>query len=307
MAGVNPWKGADSLILKRLISMVLAGIFFIAAAAGDAAVVDQIHHPETEFSFPEDSRLLEVAFPKISECDAFMIRFGDETWLVDCATEKQAPAVLELLEKEHVDALDVILITHPHPDHAGGLERILDRYDTGRIMVCFDEDENEVMLEVVRLAKERDILLSHFYDEDEWTIGDVTVHAYLKSEEKDSVNNRSPLLRLQYGDGVMLLGSDLENLGLRHIASKVDPAMLKTDILKYPHHGKDPMIHEFWEKLDLKFTVITATHYHKNGTEDVRNKHWPYVVTNDGMVELLCDGSTWLVRMAPGQGELVIH
>ena len=46
MAGVNPWKGADSLILKRLISMVLAGIFFIAAAAGDAAVVDQIHHPE---------------------------------------------------------------------------------------------------------------------------------------------------------------------------------------------------------------------------------------------------------------------
>ncbi|MBQ8161794.1 MAG: MBL fold metallo-hydrolase [Clostridia bacterium] len=268
-------------------------------------LIDHINHPETEpdFSLDMSQDILEVAFPKIKECDAALLRFQGETMLIDCGEVRQVSAVQEMLSAMHVTNLSSVLITHPHPDHAGGLRTLAETMPIGKIYVCFPHDENAVMQEVIAVSEQYDIPVVDFGDEDDIPLGELNLHAYIKVEKGFTVNNRSPLLRLQYGERVMHFASDMERLALRKAGNEIPPEMLKTEILKYPHHGKDPLVHEYWIPTALELTVITSDHATRNGKVDViQNKHWPCLFTYDGMILIRSDGKSWLVERLEDDG-----
>ena len=260
-------------------------------------LIDGLHGEDTsDFVFPAWSDVMEVCFPKIRECDACMIRLAGETWLIDCGTEKMGASVVSMLEERQVDRIDTLLLTHPHPDHAGGFRTVSDRFQVDRVLISFDEDENDTMKSLIRLCQERDILVEHYFDGDGWRIGEAYLRAYIKSEEKDSVNDRSGLLRLQYRDRVMIFAGDLERKGLKMAGENIPGRELACDILKYPHHGKDPMVHEFWRHLHMRLAIVTSDDRARSGKADMDSKGWPWAATWDGPILLRTDGRTWVAQ-----------
>lgn len=73
--------------------------------------------------------MLTLDFLKVGNADATLVRYegdGAFTMLVDCADAKDGgdKRVTDFLERNGVSALDLLVITHLHADHTGGLGRV---------------------------------------------------------------------------------------------------------------------------------------------------------------------------------------
>src|SRR5207245_11576387 len=97
-------------------------IVFLAVGQGDSAVVQR----------PEGHAML---------IDAG----GDLRWpgKFDPGARDIVPALAEL----GIHRLDVVVLTHPHPDHAGGLLTVLDRMSVGQLWM---PDERDPIASAVR-------------------------------------------------------------------------------------------------------------------------------------------------------------
>ena len=51
--------------------------------------------------------------------------------LVDAGTPDSFESIQNVLSEEGVTKLDVVVMTHPHSDHMGSINRVIDNYDIG--------------------------------------------------------------------------------------------------------------------------------------------------------------------------------
>jgi competence protein ComEC len=131
--------------------------------------------------------------------------------------------------------IDALILSHPHSDHTGGVERVLssfkvkEMWDNGRISY-----EGDIFEKTPRKALSRgDLLRGKGYS--------LTVlhpyPGYVNIEEPEYLeeNDSSLVLLLEAEGAKLLLGGDVELEGEEDLA-ELGP-LLKSDVLKVPHHG----------------------------------------------------------------------
>lgn len=182
---------------------------------------------------PADGRLV-VQFLAIGQGDAALVSFPDgRVWAID--TGPSPTALLDVLRRQGVRHLDRVVLSHPHPDHYGGLEAVLrelrvDELDVPRAPRPAG-GESEVafarlltLADVVRVAAlDAPAVLLHPLAG--WTSG-----------ARDPVNDESLVLRLDFGDRRFLFTGDIERDGEAELLAN-QGADLHADVLKVPHHG----------------------------------------------------------------------
>lgn len=71
---------------------------------------------------------LELVMFDVGQADCFLVRQGDFSALIDCATSGQIGSVLKRLEDFKVEKFDYLILTHPHSDHMGGAASVINKY-----------------------------------------------------------------------------------------------------------------------------------------------------------------------------------
>ena len=281
------------------------GTSYVRSDLPVADIIDGITDPEAlnDFSFPEEAKLLRVVFPRIKECDACLVTDGEHAILIDTATAKQAPDVVKMIKRQGVSHLDAVYITHPHPDHGGGLGEILAHFTVDKVWSSFSDQITQTAKDMKAYCEHYNVPLGHYGDGHVFTVGEAYFKTYATDDTIYTINDRSAAYRMQYGRAVMFFAADLERLSLRRLGNTVDADELRMDIIKYPHHGKDPLVREFWQPAQLRFAIVTSDATMRNGKQDIRDKHWPHAFTWDGEIELTTDGNTWVIRRLPDYAE----
>ncbi|HVZ74919.1 MAG TPA: DNA internalization-related competence protein ComEC/Rec2, partial [Polyangia bacterium] len=138
--------------------------------------------------------------------------------------------------------LDLVALSHPHPDHLNGLRRIVERFPVGALWTSGDDGHNPEYAHLRALAAARGVPapvptarlfgrawlepLGPFVD------GDVAPPPGL------SVNDASLALRLAFGGRAVLFAGDLEADGEGELVGRRDVGQaVASDVLKVPHHG----------------------------------------------------------------------
>ena len=93
-----------------------------------------------------------------------------------------------------------------------------------------------------------------------------------------------------------LFAADLENDGQRKLLETVDPALLKADVLKYPHHGKMKLVENFYTAVSPSFVVVTNNTAVGEAPYYLGCKHVPTAYSVSMYVHLVTDGKHWLVE-----------
>ena len=78
---------------------------------------------------------LSVHFIDVGQGDSTLIISGDRTVLIDAGDSEGGQAVRSYLVSQKVDHLDYIIATHPHSDHTGGIETVLESFETGTLLI----------------------------------------------------------------------------------------------------------------------------------------------------------------------------
>ena len=189
-----------------------------------------------------DGRLV-VQFLAIGQGDSAIATFPDgRVWLIDAGPSPDD--VLEVLRRQGITRLDRVVLSHPHPDHFGGLEAVLTNLEVTTLVVPRaprlarvrgEQSGSELAFSgLLALASRKGTNVSFA----ELQSPAVLLHPTLawQGPTADPVNDESVVFRLQHGDRRFLFTGDVEVAGEAELVAQ-HAGELRSDVIKVPHHG----------------------------------------------------------------------
>ncbi|MFC2079527.1 MBL fold metallo-hydrolase [Candidatus Bipolaricaulota bacterium] len=176
--------------------------------------------------------MLDVYFIDVGQGDAILIDYGEFEMLIDGGPDGSCVPFIQ----EYVDgSLEVVVATHPHSDHIGGLDDVLRAFDVLEVVTngatattnAYANFAAAVAVErcTSTIARRNDLI----------TLGDLDLQVLHPHELVGDANDDSIVLLLSYGDvGFLFTGDitcDVEEELLR------EACLSDIDVLKVAHHG----------------------------------------------------------------------
>lgn len=274
-------------------------------------VIDHVNYPKElrDFRFRRDAKLLEIWFPNIRDADAAILTFDGQVYMIDCGDEKSAVRTAVLLRQLGIDHIDIMFNSHLHHDHTNGLALTDDVAKVGEVKICFDTGTTASGELLEQVTADRNIPVTMYKSGDWFTMGErgeVTLLFLRNYDPVMDMNNQSAVTVVRYKDRSILFTADMEKNGQAQMLKHVDPALLKCDILKYPHHAKSALYPEFYRVVDPKLAVVTSVAGRRDlGQSFLVANRIPaaYTSVKGQFLHLATDGEYWLAEYVSSNGK----
>ena len=248
---------------------------------------------------------LHVTFLDVGQGDAILIQSpSGRTVLVDGGPDGQDTCGLIDQHLPFWDrGIDVVVATHPHADHMGGLLTVVDRYRVGLVLQPLPEQTSLIFTEWDRRLAERSIDVTKACDGQEIRFNDGTWIEILNpaadpiSNTQDDDDNNGVVVRISYGDISFLLTADIGGEAERRLVLLNGPDM-HSSVLKIAHHGSaTSSTGRFLAAVQPRMAVVSVGEGNPYGhpDEDVLSRletlGVPVLATQDsGTIEFVTDG-----------------
>lgn len=244
----------------------------------------------------------------IGQGDAILVEFpnGDDM-LVDAGDKAHGPAVVQYLKHRQLDDIDILVATHPHEDHIGGMLDVLRTYKVGRVWDSGYNHGSHTQQRFLQAIKDHRLQYGQPRAGFVREVGKVRIEVLapgrnlLKGTESDA-NNNSLVLRVSYGEVSFLLTGDIEEDGRAAVA-----AWPRATVLKVSHHGSRNGTDGAWlRKVKPTYAAISCgrnNNYNHPHAETLRALVAAGVQTQitaqDGTIVYATDGKTVTVATQP--------
>ena len=180
------------------------------------------------------SRSLNVTFLDVGQGDATLIQTPTgQTVVVDAG----AADPVAKLRAHGVDQIDLLVASHPHADHIGGMDEILEAFPVRAYLDNGMPHTTETYRRVMAAIEARPAITYLGPEPRTIGLGEATVEVLVGYSSRQHLNNGSLPLLVRYGEFTLLLTGDAETAALGHLArSGVVPDVT---VLKASHHGSD--------------------------------------------------------------------
>ena len=250
---------------------------------------------------------LTVTFLAVGQGDAAVVQLpGGKAMLIDAGGDLRWPGrfdpgardVAPALAELGIRRLDVAVLTHPHPDHAGGLLTVLDRVGVGELWMTPERDAIASAVRARAAARGVPVREPH-----PLVLGGVRVEVTSLFQQGRSLNDNSIVLRLVHGEVAILLAGDVEALAEADLAQ--GEAEIRARLLKAPHHGSRTSSTEaFLRRVAPAFTVYSVGAANRFGFPNpdvLARTPGERLTTADGAVVAESDGKSLRVRRFDGE------
>ncbi len=198
----------------------------------------------------ELSEELTVTFLDVGQGDCILVQApGGRTILVDgggwqgqqtgydVGREIVTPALMARV----VRRIDVLVITHPHEDHVGGLPAVVEAVPVGMILDPMLKSDSPSYPQLMEAVEAKKIEVYRATAGQRLNLGRGIYAQVLGPPDPRfdatgaDLNDNSVVLRLVYGDVSVLFTGDVESEGALRLAEMGEA--VRSTVLKVPHHG----------------------------------------------------------------------
>ena len=207
-------------LFKKLISMLLiVACVFINTSA-----------------FAESN--LTIHFLDVGQGAAAIIQCDGEVMMFDGGSAGNSSFIYSYLQNTlGLEHIDVMVASHPHEDHIGGLSGALNACSVGTIYSPVTEYDSKQFSSLLKYAGKQGLSLTVPSVGDTFTIGSATATFLSPAKAYDNTNDLSLVVRIVYGDTSFLFTGDAE-WDAEH--DMVDAGIeLSSTLLSVGHHGSN--------------------------------------------------------------------
>lgn len=181
---------------------------------------------------------LTVEVLDVGQGDAVLVRTADKVVLIDAGVQKDD--VVTQLEARGLTRLDMVVATHPHADHIGGMQRVVERFEIGIYIDSGQVHTSGTYDRLMNAVEERGVRYRTARNGQVYKLGEEArfevlfpVESMLSGTRSD-LNSNSVVLRLVHGENCFLFTGDAEEPTEQAL---VQAGLGQCDVLKVAHHG----------------------------------------------------------------------
>lgn len=220
-------------IITRFGSLVLLAVFVLIMNHRSTS-----RDIEDTLATDNGKGILEVHFIDVGQGDSILIEADNTTMLIDAGENNMGTTVVDYLKNHGVDELDYVIGTHPHSDHIGGLDYVINHMTVDQVVMPDVVHTTKTYEDVLDAISEKGLTITAPKVGDEYRLGPAsfTIIAPGSSDYED-LNDYSIGIKLTYKNSSFLFAGDA---GIRSEEEMLTCGIdLKSDVLKISHHGSE--------------------------------------------------------------------
>lgn len=291
--------------MKFFLFLLTISLLLVGCANDD--INDKSKQPTSGKSIESDS-FLRVHFIYAGQADATLLQLKEDdefiNILIDTGDWKRDD-VLTYLQNEEINDIDLIAVTHPHADHIGQLDIILDSINVGEVWMNGDTNNSQSFANALEAIEKSEVDYYEPTAGESFEIGSLTIDvihptdSFTESNNNSRVNNNSIVMRVQYKNTSFLFTGDAEREAEKEMLAS--NYQLNADILHVGHHGsKTSSSEEFLEAVNAEIAIYSAgidNSYGLPSTETIERlnalHHLVYGTDKYGTIILETDGKDY--------------
>ena len=204
--------------------------------------------------------LLTVHFIDVGQADCALLECGGEYMLIDGGNKEDGSLVISYLQQQGVEELAVVVCTHAHEDHVGGLPSVLAVYPTAAVYAPTKTYSSNVFDDFMYYVDQQGLEVTIPAPGDEFTLGSAEITVLGPTQSYADTNNTSIVLMVEFGETRFLFTGDMETSAetdmLDYWGNQVD---WDADVLKVGHHGSDTSTsYRFLNEVMPEYAVISV-------------------------------------------------
>ena len=198
---------------------------------------------------------LSVYFIDVGQGDCIYINQGEYNMLIDAGNNEDGEKLVSYLKSLNVNGFDYVIGTHPHEDHIGGMDDIINNFEIDNYYMPDKLSTTKTFEDVLDALDAKGLSYNVPKIDDEFKLGDATFKVIYSGDDTNDINDSSIVLKMTYGDNTFLFTGDATS-NVEEIILNKD---IKSDVLKVAHHGSSySSTTEFLDKVDPKYAIISV-------------------------------------------------
>ena len=201
---------------------------------------------------------LTVTFIDVGQGDAALIKADGKNMLIDAGPNESKDALLTSLTASGIDRVDILVGTHPHEDHFGGMDDVLAKYPVGSIWMPKIAAETQTFENLLLSIKGKGLKITAPAPGTVFKLGEAEITVLAPSGKSyDELNDYSIVLHVKYGNTSFLFTGDTETPVEDELLAQ--SGYVDADVLKVGHHGSNSSTFKaFLDAVSPRWAVISC-------------------------------------------------
>ena len=247
-------------MMKKL--ALLLSLVFALAGCGSETVADAAEM-QTQQEAAADAAL-EVHFIDVGQADCALLVSDGHYMVIDGGNNDDAETIVTYLKNQGVKTLDAVVGTHPHEDHIGSLDAIINSFDVEAVYMPKIMHTSQTFEDVLDAIANKGLKIKAPNPGDTISFNGLPVEFLGPQREYDDFNNNSIVLKVTAGERSFLFTGDAEETAEKDILNAGYD--MQADVLKVGHHGSSTSTSDaFLQAVSPKYAVISVGTGNKYG------------------------------------------
>lgn len=244
----------------------------------------------------EVSSDLSIHYIDVGQADSILISNNNYNMLIDAGNNEDGEKLVSYLKSLGISTIDYLVGTHPHEDHIGGLDDIINNFEIKEIYLPEAMTTTKTFEDVLDAIANDDLSLTVPTIGETFNLGEAEFEVIYTGTGKRGLNEASIILKMIFGNHSYLFTGDTTS----EIEKTILSENLDIDVLKVAHHGsKYSSCQEFLNIATPEYAIISAgednSYNHPEPETINRLKQYTnkiYITKDIGTIILKSNGNT---------------
>lgn len=240
---------------------------------------------------------LKVYFFDVGQADSILITNNGHNMLIDAGNNEDGPKLVKYIKEDlGITEFDYLIGTHPHEDHIGGLDDIINNFDIKKIYLPDITTTTKTFEDVLDAISSKELTITIPKIGETFKLGEADFTVLYTGTNSSDLNSTSIITKMIFGKYSYLFTGDTTS----DIEKTILDQNIDIDVLKVAHHGsKYSSSLEFLEKTTPSYAIISVgknNSYNHPSSETINNlKKYTnniYLTSELGTILLTSNGQT---------------